>query len=50
MRSTPVTSQQRRCSCGALSEPGKRRCLKCRFRASWFRRKARRRQKIGEPW
>ncbi len=26
------------CLCGALAEPGKRRCAKCRYRASWRRR------------
>jgi hypothetical protein len=35
-----------RCACGAATEPGKR-CLKCRARARWMRRKARPEQ-VGE--
>lgn len=31
---------RRRCRCGALTEPGRGLCRKCRARARWHRRKA----------
>jgi hypothetical protein len=29
------------CACGALAQEHSRQCLKCSFRARWFRRKTR---------
>lgn len=32
--------QAAHCLCGAMVEPGKRRCPKCQYRFRWFRRKS----------
>jgi hypothetical protein len=38
----PIYPEGRRCECGALTEGHARACHKCRSRARWLRRKARR--------
>jgi len=40
MHSIKTDEDQRYCRCGAICAAGKSRCLKCRFRSSWYRRKA----------
>lgn len=41
MPTTASGSGQHNCVCGALAQENSRKCLKCSFRARWFRRKAR---------
>jgi hypothetical protein len=41
MRTLPITLPLARgCACGAAVQPGQKRCIKCRARARWHRRKA----------
>ena len=42
MRLIKTDIPERHCQCGALLEPGMRRCRKCRARSRWHRHKARR--------
>jgi hypothetical protein len=41
MQTSPLIPDGRNCACGALAHGTGRRCLKCRYRARWRRRKAR---------
>jgi hypothetical protein len=40
MRDFKSEANRRYCRCGAPTELTKTRCLKCRYRARWYRRKA----------
>ena len=40
MHTFSTDGDPRNCRCGALCAAGKSRCLKCRCRARWYRRKA----------
>lgn len=41
MQASPMMLEGRRCACGALVKENGKKCLKCRDRARWFRRKSR---------
>lgn len=41
MRNRPISLGGRHCECGALAENGSPLCLKCRYRARWYRRRSR---------
>jgi hypothetical protein len=56
MRLIKTDFPDRHCQCGALVEPGMRRCRKCRARSRWYRHKAhrarpgiQRRRRAGTP-
>lgn len=41
MHTHPISLRGRYCECGALAENGSRLCIKCRYRARWYRRRSR---------
>ena len=48
MRTVTTQFSARRCTCGALLEPGMRRCRKCRARARWYRHKSRQSRRLSQ--
>lgn len=47
MRTRPINLSGRRCECGALAADDAPTCRKCRNRARWIRRRARRGLDLG---